>query len=305
MVAKEVLDSVWSTHVGAGGSRGGRATDTVLTRLSSRAHWPLLRHRDTAAKCVKSATTSGENCCGYSTAVATSSIDKRRQTQGGTAGMMATHGVDGDTIKAHPRRKLCSLSRICCLAYPSSGLRTPRASFGGPHHAQWCTNDGAQHAACAFERVGINATDNRCWQSGRLANGRGHRRGALGHRPAEATTNFEAVVEVAECTVGGLLYVTLVLTVVLVGLTLFPCVNCLGRFFYDLLCFSASAATRSGDAFADDPVARGEEIRVVDPGRPEVPLAGRTTAAQAPSPAAIDRFYLKKDSSSDEEKEGL
>lgn len=165
-----------------------------------------------------------------------------------------------------------------------------------------------QHAARAFESVGINATDNSLpGKAAVLRTGEAIDAVHSAIDSAEATTNFEAGGRLL-CSItqfGGLLYVTLVLTVVLVGLTLFPCVNCLGRFFYDLLCFSASATTRSGDAFADDPVARGEEIRVVDPGRPEVPLAGRTTAAQAPSPAAIDRFYLKKDSSSDEEKEGL
>lgn len=160
-----------------------------------------------------------------------------------------------------------------------------------------------------MESIGLNATDSSVpGKAAVLRTGEAIDAVHSAIDSAEATTNFEAGGRLL-CSItqfGGLLYVTLVLTVVLAGLTCFPLVNCLGRFAYDLFCFSASAATRSGDAFANDPVARGEEIRVVEPGRQDVPLARtKTGVAAAPSPAMIDRSYLLKDSSSDEEKEGL
>ena len=184
-------------------------------------------------------------------------------------------------------------------------------------YATWCTDDGyMQQTARALESVGLNATDGT--YSGKAAILRaGEAVDAIDNAidSAEAATNFEAGGKLL-CSItqmGGILYVTLVLTVVLVGLTLFPCINCLGRFAYDLLCFSASAATQQSRR--EQRVAKGKEIRVVKQGPSRIPIArlddrvpttvAGAAEADASSMATLNRDYLKKDSSDEEEREGL
>lgn len=110
-------------------------------------------------------------------------------------------------------------------------------------------DDGvAQQAARALEQFGINATDNSV--PGKAAVLRtGEAVDAV--NSAIHSANAEIPLESAGyliCSIvqlGGILYGTLVVVGALVLLSLYPLCNCCGRFFLDLLCFSAGAVQRN------------------------------------------------------------
>lgn len=129
---------------------------------------------------------------------------------------------------------------------------TEGVNFKAVSYAKYCAGDGvAQQTARAFEQFGINATDNSL--PGKAAVLRtGEAIDAV--HSAVNSANAEIPLESAGylmCSIvqlGGILYGTLVIVGALVLLSLFPLCNCCGRFWYDLLCFTAGAATQGGGA---------------------------------------------------------